>query len=245
MVVGLVACHAARVSSIAYLEHRAVVELAQIRPALVSDIPVLRTVLARAFDTDPFFNWFVLPDSRRAERFTLAFDVILRRMSKNLNETITTSSLAGCAVWKRPGEHALGFFEQISLLPSFARVMGWRALPRFSRLLSRAQGLHDRLAPEPHYYLFVLGVDPGVQRRGMGSELLRPVLARCDAEQKLAYLETARAENLPFYARHGFRVVHVLDEPGFPKLWLMLREPTALLRGSSRLMAQPNDRESP
>jgi GNAT superfamily N-acetyltransferase len=84
-----------------------------------------------------------------------------------------------------------------------------------------------------------------VQRRGLGSELLQPVLARCDAEQKLAYLETARAENLPFYARHGFRVVHVLDEPGFPKLWLMLREPAALLPGSSRLLAQPNDRESP
>jgi GNAT superfamily N-acetyltransferase len=222
------------VSSIAYSEHPAVVELRQVRPALVSDIPVLRTVLARAFDADPFFNWFVLPDSRRAERFTLAFDVVLRRMSKDLNETITTPSLSGCAVWKRPGEHALGFFEEMLLLPAFARVMGWRALPRFSRLLSRGQGLHDRLAPVPHYYLFVLGVDPGVQRRGVGSELLKPVLTRCDAEQKLAYLETARAENLPFYARHGFRVVHVLDELGFPKLWLMLREPTALLGASTR-----------
>jgi GNAT superfamily N-acetyltransferase len=214
------------VSSIALSKHHAVDEHTHVRRALPADIPKLATVLARAFDADPFFNWFVLQDSRRAERFIAAFDLVLCRMSKNLNETFTTASLGGCAIWKRPREHALGFGEEISLLPAFARVMGWRALPRFSGLLARAQRLHERLAPVPHYYLFVLGVDPGEQGRGIGSQLLEPVLARCDAEQKLGYLETARAENLPFYARHGFHVVHVFDEVGFPKLWLMLRTPT-------------------
>jgi ribosomal protein S18 acetylase RimI-like enzyme len=225
MVVGPAACHAGGVSSIALSKHQAIDEHRQVRRAVAADIAELAPALARAFDADPFFNWFVLQDSRRAERFTAAFDLILRRMSRNLNETFTTTSLGGCAIWKRPSEHALGFGEELSLLPAFARVMGWRALPRFSGLLGRAQRLHQRLAPEPHYYLFVLGVDPAEQRRGIGSQLLEPVLVRCDAEQKLGSLETARAENLPFYARHGFQVVHVLDEVGFPKLWLMLREP--------------------
>lgn len=225
MVMAPVTCHATRVSSIALSMPRPHDERRQVRRTSAADIPELATVLARAFDADPFFNWFVPRDSRRAERFVAAFDVILRRMSRNLNETFTTTSLEGCAIWKRPGEHALGFVEEISLLPAFARVMGWRTLPRFSSLLGRAQRLHESLAPAPHYYLFVLGVEPGEQRRGTGSQLLEPVLARCDTEQKVAYLETARAENLPFYARHGFRVVHVLDEAGFPRLWLMLREP--------------------
>jgi ribosomal protein S18 acetylase RimI-like enzyme len=196
-----------------------------LRPALTSDIPALASVLARAFDADPFINWFVLQDARRAERFIATFDVALRRMSKNLNETFTTTSLDACAIWKRPGEHALGLLEEFSLLPAFARVMGWRALPRFSRLLERAQSLHEQLAPTPHFYLFMLGVDPAQQRRGLGRELLQPTLARCDTEQRLAYLETARPENIPFYACQGFEVAHVLDELGFPKLWLMLRAP--------------------
>lgn len=196
-----------------------------LRPALTSDIPALASVLARAFDADPFINWFVLQDARRAERFIATFDVALRRMSKNLNETFTTTSLDACAIWKRPGEHALGLLEEFSLLPAFARVMGWRALPRFSRLLERAQSLHEQLAPTPHFYLFMLGVDPVQQRRGLGSALLQPTLARCDTEQRLAYLETARPENIPFYACQGFEVAHVLDELGFPKLWLMLRAP--------------------
>lgn len=197
----------------------------QVRRALASDIPQLSTVLARAFDADPFINWFVLQDSRRTQRFTATFDVALRRMSKNLNETFTTTSLDACAIWKRPREHTLGLLDELALLPAFARVMGWRALPRFSRLLERAQTLHDQLAPTPHFYLFMLGVDPAQQRRGRGGQLLEPMLARCDAENTLAYLETARPENLPYYARHGFKVAHVLDEAGFPKLWLMLRPP--------------------
>jgi GNAT superfamily N-acetyltransferase len=230
MVMSPLVCHATRVSSIALSKHRAIDEHTKVRRVVPADIPELTRVLARAFDADPFFNWFVPADARRAERFIATFDLILRRMSKDLSETFTTTSLGGCAVWKRPGEHALGFAEEIGLLPAFARVMGWRALPRFSSLLGRAQRFHERLAPVPHYYLFVLGVDPAEQRRGTGTQLLEPVLARCDTEQKLAYLETARVENLPFYARHGFRVVHVFDEVGFPKLWLMLREPP---RGSA------------
>jgi GNAT superfamily N-acetyltransferase len=185
----------------------------------------LSAVLARAFDADPFINWVVRQDSRRAQRFTATFDVALRRMSKSLNETFTTTSLDACAIWKRPHQHALGLFEQLELLPAFARVMGWRGLPRFSRLLERAQTLHDQLAPAPHYYLFMLGVDPAQQRRGLGSQLLEPMLARCDDENKLAYLETARAENLPFYSRHGFELAHILEEAPFPKLWLMRRPP--------------------
>jgi ribosomal protein S18 acetylase RimI-like enzyme len=230
MVVGFIACHAGGVNTIGLAKAPAIHERSQVRRALATDIPKLAAVLARAFDADPFINWFVLQDLRRSQRFAATFDVILRRMSKDLNETFTTTSLDGCAIWKRPSEHALGFVEELSLLPAFARVMGWRALPRFSRLLECAQRLHERLAPLPHYYLFMLGVDPAAQRRGIGSQLLEPVLARCDAEQKVSYLETARGENVPFYARHGFQVAHVLDQVRFPKLWLMLRFPNASVR---------------
>jgi hypothetical protein len=38
-------------------------------------------------------------------------------------------------------------------------------------------------------------------------------------------LETARAENLPFYAHHGFQVASVIEGASFPKLWLMVRDP--------------------
>jgi len=200
------------------------------RSVVRNDIAHLASVLAQAFDADPFFNWFVLQDSRRQARFEETFRTILERMSGRLNASFTTPQLEGCAVWKRPGEHAIPWTQQLGLLPTFVRVMGWRGLSRFTRLVDYAQALHDRLVPEPHYYLFVLGVDPRQQNRGVGSRLLQPILAECDAQSCRAYLETARAENLPFYARHGFRVAHVVEEPRFPKLWLMVRDPAGVAR---------------
>ena len=189
------------------------------------DIEHLALVLSQAFDADPFINWFVLQDGQRQARFEHTFRIILERMSHQLNASFTTSQREGCAVWKRPGEHTIGWRQQLGLLPAFARVMGWRGIPRFVKLMDFAQKLHEQLVPEPHFYLFVLGVHPQQQSRGVGTRLLRPILERCDAENRRAYLETACAENLPFYARHGFHVAHVIEEPSFPKLWLMVRKP--------------------
>lgn len=117
------------------------------RRATSADIAKLTQVLARAFDQDPFINWFVIQDAQRATRFEATFQLILRRMSGRLNETFTTAALDGCAVWKRPGQYAVGGLEQLSLLPGFARAMGWSGILRFSRLLEHAAILRAARLP--------------------------------------------------------------------------------------------------
>lgn len=204
-------------------ELSATAAIPSVRLATTSDVSSLALVLTRAFDADPFINWVVRQDQRRETRMRYTFEVMLRRMSANLNETYTTSDLQGAAIWKRPGEFKLPVLQQLQLLSAFARAMGWGRVPAFLRLLEHVEALHEHLVPEPHYYLFLLGVDPERQRCGLGSELLAPVLMRCDEEGKRAYLETSRAENLPFYARHGFELAQVVERTGWPKFWLLVR----------------------
>ena len=60
---------------------------------------------------------------------------------------------------------------------------------------------------------------------GVGTALLGPVLGRCDAEGTAAYLETQKAENVPWYHRSGFRVVQELQVTGCPPMWTMIRDP--------------------
>jgi GNAT superfamily N-acetyltransferase len=71
----------------------------------------------------------------------------------------------------------------------------------------------------------VLGVDPSQQGRGLGGTLLAPGLARADRERHRVYLETARADNVPFYKRHGFKLELCAQHPEFPTFWAMTREP--------------------
>jgi hypothetical protein len=57
--------------------------------------------------------------------------------------------------------------------------------------------------------------------------LLEPILAHCDADRFPAYLESSKHSNVPFYQRHGFRVIGELAIEGGPVIWRMLREARA------------------
>ena len=66
----------------------------------------------------------------------------------------------------------------------------------------------EKLHPsEPHYYLEFIGTDPAHQGKGMGTQLITPMVERCDTEGVPAYLESSNLRNVPFYARHGFEQV--------------------------------------
>lgn len=57
-----------------------------------------------------------------------------------------------------------------------------------------------------HHTLALLAVAPATQREGFGRALVRAWSERCDADPSSqgCILATARPENLPFYARHGY-----------------------------------------
>jgi len=78
---------------------------------------------------------------------------------------------------------------------------------------------------EPHWYLPFIGVDPACQGQGVGTALLRAMLARCDAERLPAYLESTNPRNQPFYELLGFRAVGEIRAGQCPPVVPMLRRP--------------------
>ncbi len=92
--------------------------------------------------------------------------------------------------------------------------------------------IHKARVPEPHWYLMVVGVDPELQGQGVGSALVREVLAFADRESKPCYLETSEHRNLSFYERVGFAVLEEATlSKGGPKAWAMRREPKPATSG--------------
>jgi ribosomal protein S18 acetylase RimI-like enzyme len=199
-------------------------EPALVRRAEPRDVAALVGVLARAFDADPFYNWLLPQGPRRAQSFAAIFELILARMSDDLRETFTTSDASGAALWLKPGMQKLSLWSRARLLPSFARIVGWGNIPRGLRIMDHMDALHARFAPGPHFYLSVLGVDPTQQGRGLGAQLLKPMLERCDRERHLIYLETSREKNVPFYERHGFKLAAKTPYRDFPTFWSMTRD---------------------
>ncbi|MGZ4681161.1 MAG: GNAT family N-acetyltransferase [Acidimicrobiales bacterium] len=189
--------------------------------AETSDRKELAAVLGRAFQTDPVWNWLFPDPATKLRRSTQVFQAYLRD-ALTVGEVYTTPDRAGAALWKPPGKWKLGNAAIVRSLPSLLRAFGTR-LPASLEIERKVEAQHPL---QPHWYLSVIGTDPVAQGRGVGNALIRQVTDRCDQEGLPAYLESSKAENVPYYQRYGFKVTGetVLGDDG-PTIWFMWRDP--------------------
>lgn len=78
--------------------------------------------------------------------------------------------------------------------------------PRASRYLFAGFVALERFHPsDPHWYLAFVGVEPSIQRRGVGAAILDPVLKTAEEAKESCYLETPFPQTHEFYERLGFK----------------------------------------
>lgn len=177
-------------------------------------------MLAAAFFDDPVWSWLLPDDARRRTQLERFFAIETRIVAAH-GKVWANGDGSAVALWLAPGEWRLPPREQVRHGRAFLRAFGGR-LPRATALLAAMERRHVR---EPHHYLAYVGVAPSMQGRGLGTELLRPMLERCDAEGLPAYLEASSPRNAALYERLGFEARDELRFMGSPPLRLMLRPP--------------------
>jgi GNAT superfamily N-acetyltransferase len=149
------------------------------------------------------------------------YDLSLR-VQDGWGEVYTTSDGVAAALWSPPGRWQPRPESMLAVGSEFLDVLG-RNVKRAARMSECMMGAHPT---EPHWYLGILGTHPDWQRRGIGGALLKPILARCDAEGLPAYLESSKEANIAFYRQFGFEVTGKLALPDRgPTLWPMWRAP--------------------
>jgi GNAT superfamily N-acetyltransferase len=199
--------------------------VSSVRLARAADIPKMAAALAQCFDADPFYDWVLPSGARRAPATLGFFRLLLSQLAGDLQATYTTTDLSGSAVWLAPSSHQLSWWRQLRLIPSFVSVVGLGRIPRGLGLIAHMDQLHTELMLEPHYTLSLVGVVPAQQRQGVGQRLLAPILQRCDAERLPAYVDTANADNVPFYEKLGFQLRAEAKHAEFPTFWCLTRAP--------------------
>ena len=175
-----------------------------IRLATLSDVPVVAAVFARAFFDDPVTSWTFPNPATRARRLAGLYSAIIRYEGVPMGSTFVaedSSRLLGAAVWRRRARRDRLAWRDVP----FSLASGWALGRELGRTMSAGRSASRARPRTSHWYLQLLGVDPDLQRTGIGSALVREQLATCDAERMPAYLETT-AENVDFYVRLGFEV---------------------------------------
>ena len=193
----------------------------KVRTAVAADVPALTAMLVRAFDDDPVSNFMFAGAKRRRLGLHSFFTSQLRRQYMRLGHVYTTEDLSGAALWGPPSRKRSGILELVQLLPTAPFLVSPHAVQAL-KLLLKVEGLHPT---EPHWYLFTLGTAPERQGQGVGSALLRSMLAHVDEAGEPAYLESSKEENIPLYSRFGFEVIDEVQSQGGPTIWRMWREP--------------------
>jgi ribosomal protein S18 acetylase RimI-like enzyme len=189
----------------------------EIRSATSDELPRAVSAIVAAFLTDPpaRFAWPSPHDYLQA--MPLATCEFAGSCFQH-GTAYVSADFCGAALWLPPSVQPNG-----------------EALERVFRDTAKREHLDDLLATfekmdqshprEAHWYLPQIGVEPNSQGMGLGGELMRHALARCDQEQALAYLEASKPENIPFYQRYGFEVIGEIQIGAAPVVTPMLRRP--------------------
>ena len=172
-------------------------------------------VLGRAFTEYELLRYYFHDKmERRAVADTFGF-IALSVCLKYGEVYASSEKLEGVAAWLPPGKAPFGVWQIIRSVPlSILFRFGRQGASRMWAYGRYVDNLHRKLVSYPHWYLQIIGVDPGYQGQGFSSRLVKPVLERIDRERMPCFLETNTGKNVAVYRRFGFEVVSEDKIPG-------------------------------
>ena len=180
--------------------------------------------LTEAFMDDPLYR-AVQPNQAKRRRMLIWMNSRVLQYTLLFGEANTIEEFGGIACRLPPGHTELtplGILRSgLFMIPFY---LGPGAYLRLNRYLSVSNRLRQQHGPDKCWYLWVIGVDPKKQGKGLGSRLMRPMLERAELEKETVFLETENNVNVRFYSQHGFKTVASSVVPGMDvTTWSMIR----------------------
>jgi len=203
-------------------------QFSRVVPLEPSQTHVLATVLSRAFYDQANFRYIIPNEQSRLDLLTGLFRVAILA-SQLYGEIYTTQAVDGGALWIRSGT---GLPLRQMMRGGFpSRHLHWKSsdLRRYMNSVAHLDEVHQRLVRGPHWHLLAVGMEPTKQKRKIGGTLLEPLLLRADSDALPCYVEVFNEKYLPFFKRHGFRIMGCGKIPrGGPDFWAMERTPQTI-----------------
>lgn len=169
--------------------------------AVYADKPFIIDILCRAFENNNCVNEVVKPGKNRLKKIRnimeYSFDICW-----NYGEIYFTPDHKAVALVFFPDRKKVTLSTVWNDVKLLVRAIDHR---KVLKVITREFQLRHYY-PEHLAYLWYLGVDPDCQGQGVGSALLKDLIALEDQHETPIYLETSTLLNVSFYKRMHFKV---------------------------------------
>lgn len=175
------------------------------RRATRADFDTIERILLASFANDPHVRW-LLEQSRHPRKLRILIDYVVHQTLRR-GEVYLSDCENAVALWDSERTEPLSL-HYLHRNISFLFRIGVRSVARALRSESRIHRNFQRHRRFRHLYM--IGVLPSAQGRGLASALMDPVLTRMREESIPVFVETANPRNVEVYAKKGFQVFETL-----------------------------------
>ena len=192
----------------------------------MTDVKRAAAVLSRAFQEDPVFSYFIPdPETRKAKSHYI-FEMLVQ-YSIRYGEVYATPDFECVATVLPDDKVEMNFRNALTNggLPIITRLNPVSVI-RQLKVTDLMCSVHKELAPYPHIYGYLIGVEPNLRGQGYFSILNKHIMDKADSQQLPFYCDNVNEANIPKYEHHGMKIIREYTIPKTQvRIWAMVREP--------------------
>lgn len=164
--------------------------------------------LVNAFNGYPLYSWIIPDNEVREKKIPLFFKMMTRYFLKYGKVYATSENCEGVMTIIHSDSGPITTWRLL-WCGGFKLMLKWgsKYLKRLETVSEVQLDISEKNAPQQHLYLTFLAVAPPYQRKGLASQLLRPLLRYLDKDNLPCYLETFKAINVEIYKSFGFQLL--------------------------------------
>jgi ribosomal protein S18 acetylase RimI-like enzyme len=173
--------------------------------ASLADVDLITNILLVSFKNDPHVN-FLLEESKNERKLNILMDYVVDQTFRQ-GEIYLSDDNNGVALWDFERNEEVSLHYIWRNLDFLIRI----GIKPVIRIVKSEAHVHKNFRKYPRYcHLYMIGVLPEAQGKGLASTLMNPMLQAMKAKSIPVFLETANLRNVGIYKRKGFKIFETL-----------------------------------
>ncbi|HEY9261229.1 GNAT family N-acetyltransferase, partial [Chitinophaga sp.] len=177
------------------------------KKATQKDKGLIIDILTKSFDANFSVNYIVKQDNKREKRIRSLMDYSFE-VCTAFGEVFLSNDNKACALMVYPDKKKSSLKSILLDLRLIFQAVGFGNINKTIKREKLINSIRPEIAMS---YLWFIGVDPVVQSKGIGSNLLQDIIDYSNRNNRPVYLETSMSKNLNWYKKFGFEIYNEQD----------------------------------